>query len=145
MGKPLAATKGELGRWTQVGTPPLGADIFFGSRSCSGALFTAGLVTAGVVAGAGPLAVLSDSTPTESTTDPGATSTESTTDSETTTESTRGVDDHRDRDDDGVHDDRVDDDREHARAVGPADDHKRQGRLLALRTRDPVRDELAAR
>ena len=51
-------------------------------------LFTAGLVTAGVVAGAGPLAVLSDSTPTESTTDPGATSTESTTDSETTAGST---------------------------------------------------------
>ena len=53
-----------------------------------GAMFTAGLMAAGVVAGAGPLAMLSDPTTTESATDPGTTSTESTTDSETTTEST---------------------------------------------------------
>ena len=47
-------------------------------------LFTAGLVTSGVVAGAGPLAVLSDSTTTETTTESGTTSTESTTESTTT-------------------------------------------------------------
>ena len=53
-------------------------------------LFTAGLVTSGVVAGAGPLAVLSDSTSTgATTTDSGTTSTEpTTTDSETTSEET---------------------------------------------------------
>ena len=51
-------------------------------------LFTAGLVTSGVVAGAGPLAVLSDSTTTETTTKSGTTSTESTTESTTTDEET---------------------------------------------------------
>jgi hypothetical protein len=53
-------------------------------------MFAAGLVTAGVVAGAGPLAVLSDSTSTETTTasDPGTTSSDTTTstDSSTTTD-----------------------------------------------------------
>ena len=60
------------------------------------AMFTAGLVAAGVVAGAGPLAVLSDSTSTETTTapDPGTTTTDTTTtdttstDTSTTTETT---------------------------------------------------------
>jgi len=51
-------------------------------------LFTAGLVAAGVVAGAGPLAVLSEPTSTESTTDPGTTSTESETTTESAPEST---------------------------------------------------------
>jgi Divergent InlB B-repeat domain len=52
-------------------------------------LFTAGLVTSGVVAGAGPLAVLSDSTSNETTTDSGTTATESTTaDEETTSDET---------------------------------------------------------
>ncbi|HYI74797.1 MAG TPA: hypothetical protein VEW90_05935, partial [Gaiellaceae bacterium] len=52
-------------------------------------LFAAGLVTSGVVAGAGPLAVLSDSTTTETTTESDSTSTESTTtEDETTSEET---------------------------------------------------------
>ena len=51
-------------------------------------LFTAGLVTSGVVAGAGPLAVLSDSTTTETTAESGTTSPESTTESTTTDEET---------------------------------------------------------
>ena len=50
-------------------------------------MFTAGLVTSGVVAGAGPLAVFSDSTATETTTESTPTSTESTSES-TTTETT---------------------------------------------------------
>ena len=53
------------------------------------ALFAAGLVTSSVVAGAGPLAVLSDSTSTEPTTESAATSTDlTTTDEETTSEET---------------------------------------------------------
>src|SRR5262245_1373204 len=47
-------------------------------------MFAAGLVASGVVAGAGPLAVLSDSTATENTTESAATSTESTGESTTT-------------------------------------------------------------
>ena len=51
-------------------------------------MFTAGLVTSGVVAGAGPLAVLSDSTATETSTESTPTSTESTSESTTTDEGT---------------------------------------------------------
>jgi hypothetical protein len=53
-------------------------------------MFATGLVTAGVVAGAGPLAVLSDSTPTETTTaaDPGTSSVATTTDTTSTDTST---------------------------------------------------------
>jgi hypothetical protein len=56
-------------------------------------MFTAGLVAAGVVAGAGPLAVLSDSTATETTpTDPGTTSSDTSTTTDTTSTDTSTTD-----------------------------------------------------
>ena len=73
------------------------------------AIFAAGLVTAGVVSGAGPLAVLStdetttDTTPTDTTTSTDTTSTETTdtttTESKTTESESHGDDDHDDGDD----------------------------------------------
>src|SRR6476661_11111137 len=57
-------------------------------------MFAAGLVTAGVVAGAGPLAVLSDSTSTDTTTasDPGTTSSDTTTTDTTSTDTSTTTD-----------------------------------------------------
>ncbi len=106
------------------------------------ALFAAGLVASGVVAGAGPLAVLSDSTSTEPTTESATTSTDSTTTDEETTseETTYRVVDH------GVHDHghRALDHGEHAASEEFLYRRERQGRLCAGRACHPHRHELAA-